>query len=163
MLKRTLPLFTACALAAMPAAPAMAAPADAAGGPAASTSAKKKTKKSVTITTRKISGFGRVLVDGRGMPLYVFTRDRRKKSRCYGDCARAWPVTYAGAKKPRARGGASKRRLGTTKRRDGRKQVTYRGRPLYYYVHDRPGVALCHNVREFGGLWLLVRASGKRV
>ncbi len=163
MIKRSLPLLAACALAALPAAPALAAPADAADGPAASASAKKKTKKSVTITTRKISGFGRVLVDGRGMPLYIFTRDRGKKSRCYGDCARAWPVAYAGGKKTRARGGASKRRLGTTKRRDGRRQITYRGRPLYYYVDDRPGVALCHNVREFGGLWLLVRASGKRV
>ena len=39
--------------------------------------------------------------------------------------------------------------------------MTYRGRPLYYYVGDRkPGQILCQNVREFGGLWLIVRPSG---
>jgi predicted lipoprotein with Yx(FWY)xxD motif len=54
--------------------------------------------------------------------------------------------------------------LGTTKRRDGRRQVTYAGRPLYYYVNDRkPGQILCQNVAEFGGTWLVVRPSGKLV
>ena len=156
MLRNTLPAITAFAFALFPAAPAMAAPADA-GGPRAASA-----KTGVTITTRSISGFGQVLVDGRGMPLYIFTADRGKTSRCYGDCAAAWPVTYASGT-PRARGGARKDLLGTTRRTDGRIQATYRGRPLYYYVDDRPGVALCHNVREFGGLWLLVRANGKRV
>ena len=135
------------------AAPAMARPAD--GGAHAA-------KRGVTITTRSISGFGTVLVDGRGLPLYVFTADRGRTSRCYGACARAWPVTYAGGR-PRAAGGTRQALLGTTRRADGRPQVTYRGRPLYYYVADRPGVALCHDVREFGGLWLLIRASGRRV
>ena len=101
-------------------------------------------------------------MDGRGLPLYIFTADRGKTSRCYGACARAWPVTYAGGR-PHAAGGARQGLLGTTRRSDGRVQVTYRGRPLYYYVSDRPGVALCHDVREFGGLWLLIRASGRRV
>jgi predicted lipoprotein with Yx(FWY)xxD motif len=124
--------------------------------------AARSAKAGVTITTRNINGFGRVLVDGRGLPLYIFTADRGKRSRCYGACAKAWPVTYAGGS-PRAAGGAKQALLGTTRRSDGRRQVTYRGRPLYYYVHDRPGVALCHNVREFGGLWLLVRSNGRRV
>jgi predicted lipoprotein with Yx(FWY)xxD motif len=128
----------------------------------ATTGGARAAKAGVTIKTRNISGFGRVLVDGRGLPLYIFTADRGKTSRCYGACAKAWPVTYAGGT-PRAAGGAKQALLGTTRRSDGRRQVTYRGRPLYYYVHDRPGVALCHNVREFGGLWLLIRSSGKRV
>ena len=42
----------------------------------------------------------------------------------------------------------------------GRRQVTYAGRPLYYYVDDPPGEILCHNVEEFGGLWLAVQPSG---
>ena len=53
--------------------------------------------------------------------------------------------------------------LGRQRRADGRFQVTYAGHALYTYVSDRPGVALCHDVREFGGLWLLVRANGRRV
>lgn len=116
----------------------------------------------VTITTRRISGFETVLVDGRGLPLYIFTRDGRRRSRCFGECERAWPVTYTSAK-PRARGSAKRSLVGRIRRGKGRYQATYRGRPLCYYIHDRPGVALCHNVREFGGRWLLVRPSGKRV
>jgi hypothetical protein len=40
-------------------------------------------------------------------------------------------------------------------------QVTYRGQPLYLYVGDAPGRTLCHDVSEFGGLWLVLRASGR--
>jgi predicted lipoprotein with Yx(FWY)xxD motif len=54
--------------------------------------------------------------------------------------------------------------VGTRGRSDGRLQVTYGGRPLYYYVGDRkPGQVLCQNVKEFGGLWLVVRADGQLV
>jgi predicted lipoprotein with Yx(FWY)xxD motif len=109
----------------------------------------------------KSSAFGRVLFDGRGYGLYAFTRDKNGRSACYGACARAWPVYYA--KGTLRQGNGIKRSLlGTTKRRDGRRQVTYAGRPLYYYVKDRmPGQILCQNVAEFGGTWLVVRPSGK--
>jgi len=54
--------------------------------------------------------------------------------------------------------------IGTTRRRDGRRQITYNGRPLYYYVGDkRPGQILCQNVNEFGGTWLVVQANGQLV
>jgi predicted lipoprotein with Yx(FWY)xxD motif len=53
--------------------------------------------------------------------------------------------------------------IGTTRRADGRRQVTYAGRPLYYYVGDGKGRILCQNVTEFGGDWLVVRGSGKLV
>ena len=43
-------------------------------------------------------------------------------------------------------------------------QVTYAGRPLYYYVGDRrPGQILCQDVVEFGGRWLVVRGTGALV
>ena len=44
-----------------------------------------------------------------------------------------------------------------------RLQVVYAGRPLYFYVGDPKGKILCGNVSEFGGLWLVVAASGKVV
>ncbi len=116
----------------------------------------------VTITTRTVGSYGRVLVDGRGLPLYYFTRDKGTSSRCYGQCAAAWPVTFAKGR-PTARGGVKSTLLGRQRRNDGRFQATYAGHALYTYVSDRPGVALCHNVREFGGVWLLVRVSGRRV
>jgi predicted lipoprotein with Yx(FWY)xxD motif len=109
----------------------------------------------------KSSSYGRILFDSRGYVLYAFTRDPKGRSACYGACAKAWPVYFAkGALK--AGNGVKRLLLGTTKRRDGRRQVTYAGRPLYYYVGDRkPGQILCQNVAEFGGTWLIVRPSGK--
>jgi predicted lipoprotein with Yx(FWY)xxD motif len=113
--------------------------------------------------TVKSSPYGRVLFDGRGYVLYAFTRDAKGRSACYGACAKAWPVYYAkGAL--RAGNGAKGSLLGTTRRRDGRRQITYAGRPLYYYVGDtKAGQIRCQNVTEFGGTWLVVRPSGKLV
>jgi predicted lipoprotein with Yx(FWY)xxD motif len=103
------------------------------------------------------SQYGRVLYDSRGFVLYAFTHDANGKSRCTGDCAKAWPP-YVVKRAPK---GAL---LGTTRRADGRLQVTYAGKPLYYYVGDRkPGQILCQNVREYGGLWLVVRPDGSYV
>jgi predicted lipoprotein with Yx(FWY)xxD motif len=113
--------------------------------------------------TAKSSSYGRVLFDGRGFVLYAFTRDTHRSSACYGACAKAWPVYYA---KGTLWGGAGIKRtlLGTTKRRDRRRQITYAGRPLYYYVGDtKAGQILCQNVTEFGGTWLIVRPSGRLV
>jgi predicted lipoprotein with Yx(FWY)xxD motif len=111
----------------------------------------------------KSSSFGRILFDGRGFVLYGFTRDPRGKSACSGACARAWPP-YVVNSTPRAGVGAAARLVGTTRRKNGSLQVTYAGRPLYYYVGDRkPGQILCQNVTEFGGAWRVVRPSGRLV
>jgi predicted lipoprotein with Yx(FWY)xxD motif len=109
----------------------------------------------------KQTRFGRVIHDTRtGLAAYAFTRDRPRKSRCYGECAEVWPPWKAD-RKPRAGNGIKRRRIRMVRRRGGAKQVTYKGRPLYFYVHDSPGVILCHDVFEFGGDWLLIKRSGK--
>lgn len=108
------------------------------------------------------SQFGTIVGDGRGQAVYLFDRDESKESECYGDCARAWPPVLTRGR-PVAGKGIRKRLLGTTRRRNGKRQVTYDGRPLYYYVDDAPGRVLCHDVREFGGLWLVVRPDGTPV
>jgi predicted lipoprotein with Yx(FWY)xxD motif len=109
------------------------------------------------------SRYGKVLFDANGRALYLFTRDRTSRSRCYGKCASAWPPFLTGAK-PRAGAGASAKLLGTTKRSNGKTQVTYRGHPLYYYKGDRkPGQILCQGVAEFGGTWLVVTPGGRAV
>jgi predicted lipoprotein with Yx(FWY)xxD motif len=64
----------------------------------------------------------------------------------------------------RAGAGVRQALIGTTRRRNGRRQVTYNGWPLYYYVSDRrPGQVTCQNVDQFGGLWLVVRPDGRLV
>jgi predicted lipoprotein with Yx(FWY)xxD motif len=109
------------------------------------------------------SDYGKILADGRGRALYLFTADRGKASSCSGDCATAWPP-YIVKRKPRAGKGAKARKIGTTRREDGRLQATYGGHPLYYYVGDRkPGQVLCQAVFEFGGFWYVLRRSGRAV
>jgi len=118
---------------------------------------------SATLTVRS-TRFGRILFDGRARALYAFTRDRRGgRSECYGACAKAWPVYFAKARLLAGKG-VKQSLIGTTRRRDGRQQVTYNGRPLYYYVGEKsPGQILCQNVDEFGGTWLVVRPNGQLV
>jgi predicted lipoprotein with Yx(FWY)xxD motif len=122
----------------------------------------RKRRRTTTLKLRN-SDFGRILVDGNGRALYLFTREGSTKSRCYGECAVAWPPFYARGKL-RAGAGLDAAKLGSSRRRDGRRIVTYNGHPLYYYVTDRkPGQVTCHNVVEFGGTWLVVNPDGNAV
>ena len=84
------------------------------------------------------SQFGRVIADRRGEAFYLFDKEKGKRSRCYGECAVAWPPVLTKGK-PRAGTGADADLLGTTKRRNGKLQATYNGHPLYYYKDDEPG------------------------
>ncbi len=107
------------------------------------------------------SEFGRILWGPERQAIYVFQRDARNKSRCYGECAEAWPPVFAEGK-PVAGKGVRRSLLGTTRRRGGRRQVTYRGRPLYFYAHEGPRQVLCHNVDLNGGLWWVLGPNGVR-
>jgi predicted lipoprotein with Yx(FWY)xxD motif len=115
-----------------------------------------------TVVTVVKSKYGRVVADGRGQAIYVFSRDRYRASRCNGACAKAWPP-FLTTSRPRAGKGVAVSALGTLRRPDGRLQVTYSGRPLYYYNGDRPGVILCQNVNEFGGNWLVLAPTGHAI
>jgi predicted lipoprotein with Yx(FWY)xxD motif len=105
------------------------------------------------------SQLGPVLFDGRNRALYLFTRDSRNRSRCYGACAAAWPPFLARGR-PRAADGVKQSLLGTIRRRGGTRQVTYKGQPLYFYIDDPRGQVLCNNVPEFGGTWYALNAEG---
>jgi predicted lipoprotein with Yx(FWY)xxD motif len=111
----------------------------------------------------RMTRFGNVLFAGNGRVVYAFTRDRRNgPSRCYGDCAAAWPVYFAKGTL-NAGAGVKQSLIGTTRRRDGRRQVTYNGWPLYYYAHERAGEVKCQNVETHPGTWLVVRPTGTPV
>jgi predicted lipoprotein with Yx(FWY)xxD motif len=109
------------------------------------------------------SDYGRILSNGRGRALYLFTADRGKTSDCSGDCATAWPP-YIVKSKPVAGSGAKAGLIGTTRRSDGKLQATYAGHPVYFYEGDNePGEVLCQAVDEFGGYWYVLRGNGKAV
>ena len=116
--------------------------------------------KHVTRVTLRDSAYGKVLFDKTGQALYLFTADAARRSNCSGECAAAWPPFHARGRLA-AGAGVNRKRLGSIKRDDGTRQVTYAGHPLYFYVHDPKNEILCHDVTEFGGDWLVVRASGK--
>lgn len=106
------------------------------------------------------SEFGEMLYDAKDQAIYVFERDTTQKSVCYDECAAAWPPVVTSGE-PVAGPGLDASLVGTTERRDGTTQVTYGGRPLYYYVHEAPGEVRCHNVDLNGGLWWVVGADGE--
>jgi predicted lipoprotein with Yx(FWY)xxD motif len=111
----------------------------------------------------KESAFGRVLFDANGQVVYAFENDRRNKSNCTSeDCVEAWPPVLT-RQKPSAGEGVDARLLGTVRRSDGRLQVTYNNRPLYFYEHESPGEIKCHNVDLHGGLWWVVTPRGDPV
>jgi len=143
------------------------APAATAGGPPVASSSVDAARvlPSRTGATVKVmrTQYGRVLVDGSGRALYLFTRDHAPSSQCSGSCVRAWPPLLT-AGKPVAGVGARASLLGSGRRRDGSTQVTYHGHLLYHYVGDRlPGQVLCQDVEEFGGRWYVVNPSGSAV
>jgi predicted lipoprotein with Yx(FWY)xxD motif len=114
----------------------------------------------------KLSGstYGKYLVDNQGHTLYLFEKDEGGESYCNGACAAVWPPLETSSS-PQASGGLDASALGTIKRDNGEKQVTYHGHPLYYYAADAssPGKTKGEDVKQFGSTWYLVDAGGKSI
>jgi predicted lipoprotein with Yx(FWY)xxD motif len=124
------------------------------------TAALASTKRS-TISL-KSTAVGNVLVGSNGRTLYLFTHDKGSKSACYGQCASFWPPLIA--RKPTAGAGLKASMLGTTKRKDGKLQVTYRGHPLYFFSPDKKaGDIMGQGYVHFGGAWWVVSAAGAKI
>ena len=120
------------------------------------------TNSGATVAIAK-TGLGSVLVNARGRTLYLFEKDKRGRSACAGACASYWPPLITSSK-PRAGAGVKAALLGTTKRADGRLQVTYNHHPLYTFVKDtRKGQTTGQNVDSFGAEWYAVSAAGSAV
>ena len=106
------------------------------------------------------SPLGRILVDSKGITLYDFVKDKGTMSACYGACAALWPPLVTKGK-PIAGPGVRASLLGTTKRKDGKLQVTYKGHPLYTYVTDKkPGQTTGEGSKLFGAGWYALTPTG---
>ncbi len=113
-----------------------------------------------TIAVATNSKLGQILVDGKGITVYLFVKDTGTSSTCYTSCAQVWPPVLTSGE-PQAGTGATASLLGTTTRTDGKVEVTYAGHPLYYFVSDKqPGEATGQGVDNFGGLWWVLTPSG---
>jgi predicted lipoprotein with Yx(FWY)xxD motif len=115
------------------------------------------------VVSTATTSLGRILVDARGHTLYLFGKDSKGKSACSGACAAAWPPLIATAK-PRAGTGAEASRLGTTRRADGRLQVTYNHHPVYTFVKDtKKGQTNGEGLNAFGATWDALSPAGAKV
>ena len=120
------------------------------------------TSSGAMVKTRSTS-LGKLVVDGQGRTLYLFEKDKNGRSACSGQCAKFWPPLLT-AGKPAAGAGLKASLLGTTRRSDGRMQVTYGGHPLYRFLQDKaPGQTKGEGLKFFGAEWYVVAPTGKKI
>ena len=112
-------------------------------------------KSSYTVATAHSEALGTYLTDGRGNTLYYYTDDIPGLSNCTSGCEAVWPpFTVESISVPPSLQASD---FGYITRQNGRKQVTYKGWPLYYYSrdwapHDTNGQALY-------GTWYVVQPA----
>jgi predicted lipoprotein with Yx(FWY)xxD motif len=126
----------------------------ASSGPA-TTAAPTANGTTVAVASTKL---GDVLVDGKGRTLYALTKDKGDQSVCTGQCADNWPALTGTAT---AGDGVQASLLSTSMQANGKSQVTYGGRPLYYFAGDAK--AGDTNGQGVGGVWFTLTADGKLV
>ena len=112
----------------------------------------------VSLQLVKNDQLGSFLADGEGNTLYMYTKDAKGITNCYGNCAQAWPPLLTDGQPPMVKEGISAAMIGTVKRTDGTTQITYNGWPLYYY--DRDTKAGDRVGQAVGKVWWVVSSEG---
>lgn len=162
-------LLSACTQAPTPAAPAApAAPATTAAqsssAPAPASSSAPASMPAADAATLALgtadTSLGSVLVDGKGMTLYMFTKDTQgsNASACTGQCLAAWPPLFG---KPTAGKGSDDSKLGSFALPDGSTQATYNGWPLYYWKGDAKAGDTAG--QKVGGVWFVLDRDGNPI
>jgi len=116
--------------------------------------------RAATVQLRR-TNLGSVLVSSSGHTLYEFTKDHANKNSCaaISGCSAVWPSLKASGR-PTAGPGIKASLLSSI----SRNQVTYAGHPLYTYSGDSgPGKTAYVGVKQFGGTWYAISASGGTV
>jgi len=107
------------------------------------------------------SSAGRIVVDGKGMSVYYYTKDVKDSgtSTCTGGCLEAWPPVLATADTPAVDGVTGT--VGTITTPEGKKQLTVNGMPVYSFAKD----AAAGDIRGqgVGSVWYLVAPSGDMI
>jgi predicted lipoprotein with Yx(FWY)xxD motif len=106
----------------------------------------------VTVSSTKNAKLGTILVSGK--TLYTL---KPGTTACTTACLKVWPalVLPTGVTKAKAGSGVSASKLGTVKR-NGVVQVTYGGKPLYYFVGDTTTGQVNGDVTDTWGKWTAV-------
>lgn len=111
----------------------------------------------LTLGTDSKASLGTYLIGYNGMTLYTYAKDKTGTSTCYAQCAQVWPPYTVPADMATAlnlqasvTGAAA-----TILRADGTYQVTYNGKPLYFYSGDATSGDT--NGQGIGGVWSVVQ------
>jgi len=94
-----------------------------------------------------------ILTDSKGMTYYTFDKDTKGSgaSACYGSCAATWPPASASASKGNG--------YSAITRKDGSKQLTFNGSPVYYFAGDsKAGEQKGDGI---GSVWHIVKTTVK--
>lgn len=110
------------------------------------------------------TSLGTVLVDSKGLTVYLLTADSPGKSTCDAKCLQPWPLVPApaGTSVPKVPGVSAA--VGVTKATTGESMLTAGGWPLYTFAQDKaPGDVNGQGKKSFGGTWYVVSPSGEAV
>ncbi len=107
------------------------------------------------------SKVGNYLANSTGWSLYILTADTpySGNSTCYGTCATYWPpyIVTGNLTFSTLPSSVNASAFGTITRTGGSKQLTYDGRPLYYFSGDKAaGQINGEGLSAFGGTWYVV-------
>lgn len=150
-------LLSACT-AATPAEPSSSPPASSASASSMPAPAPSQADAATLTLAMADSSLGSILVDGKGITLYLFTKDTPNASNCTGQCLAAWPPLLG---KPTAGKGVDAAKLGSFTRADGSTQASYNGWPLYYWEQDtKPGDVTGQDVNKG---WYVLNRDGTAV
>ena len=95
---------------------------------------------------------GSFMASGNGMTLYSYARDEENISRCIEGCAVNWPPFYVDPSSVVE--GCESSDFASITRDDGKKQTTYKNKPLYHFINDKyPGDTLGQGL---GDKWFIV-------
>jgi predicted lipoprotein with Yx(FWY)xxD motif len=129
------------------------------GSGARSSAASQAQSRPTLVKVARVESLGRILVTGKGFALYHWTKEKRGKLECTGQCAAVWPpllLPNGAAVHGIVSGVAGK--FGVVIRPDGARQLTYNGMALYSYVDDtRPGEALCQGIEG----WYVLKVGSR--
>jgi len=131
--------------------------------PAGTNSATPTPATAVTVPTIMVATdakLGQFLVDGNGMTLYAFTKDKPDQSNCTGSCLTNWPPLLTTGT-PKLGAGVNDALVSSAALADGSRIVTYNDMPLYHFAKDtKPGDT---NGQGVLGFWFVVSPEGKFV
>jgi len=135
-------------------------PSKAAESSAASSPAAAAGSQATDLSTASTS-LGTVVVDGKGMTAYYFTKDAKGSgvSACTGGCAAAWPAIETTSDSPTVDGVTGT--VGTIPAADGGKQITINGMPIYTYAEDSAAGDV--NGQGVSGVWWVIAPDGSMI